>query len=153
MISSSLDLHRYATGRESRVVTAMTMLKSHLFRQGSVPFMLSCLNTHMPDACFASPACCIAQTSALQSALNPASCTVRRRHQQHSVLLCLWQHHTRNLQSGSQTCQMVESIERLIHQSKSLPQRFTVMLNSHLYLRAFGPPFIHRSRFMHHPSI
>ncbi|KAK9827911.1 hypothetical protein WJX74_008720 [Apatococcus lobatus] len=37
MISSSLDLHRYATGRESRVVTAMTMLKSHLFRyQGYV---------------------------------------------------------------------------------------------------------------------
>ncbi|KAK9847230.1 hypothetical protein WJX84_003108 [Apatococcus fuscideae] len=37
MISSSLDLHRYATGRESRVVTAMTMLKSHLFRyQGHV---------------------------------------------------------------------------------------------------------------------
>jgi hypothetical protein len=32
MISSSLDLHRYATGRQSRVVTAMTMLKSHLFR-------------------------------------------------------------------------------------------------------------------------
>ncbi|KIY99164.1 20S proteasome subunit beta 2 [Monoraphidium neglectum] len=27
MISSSLDLHRYATGRQSRVVTAMTMLK------------------------------------------------------------------------------------------------------------------------------
>lgn len=32
MISSNLELHRYATGRESRVVTAMTMLKSHLFR-------------------------------------------------------------------------------------------------------------------------
>jgi 20S proteasome subunit beta 2 len=32
MISSSLDLHRYATGRKSRVVTAMTMLKSHLFK-------------------------------------------------------------------------------------------------------------------------
>lgn len=37
MISSSLELHRYATGRKSRVVTAMTMLKSHLFRyQGHV---------------------------------------------------------------------------------------------------------------------
>lgn len=32
MVSSSLELHRYATDRESRVVTAMTMLKSHLFR-------------------------------------------------------------------------------------------------------------------------
>lgn len=32
MISSALDLHRYATGRQSRVVTSMTMLKSHLFR-------------------------------------------------------------------------------------------------------------------------
>lgn len=32
MISSNLELHRYATGRDSRVVTAMTMLKSHLFR-------------------------------------------------------------------------------------------------------------------------
>jgi hypothetical protein len=33
MISSSLELHRYATGRQSRVTTAMTMLKSHLFRR------------------------------------------------------------------------------------------------------------------------
>ena len=32
MISSNLELHRYATGRKSRVVTAMTLLKSHLFR-------------------------------------------------------------------------------------------------------------------------
>ncbi|KAG6488441.1 hypothetical protein ZIOFF_049684 [Zingiber officinale] len=31
MISSQLQLHRYATGRESRVVTALTLLKSHLF--------------------------------------------------------------------------------------------------------------------------
>lgn len=37
MISSQLELHRYATGRESRVITAMTLLKSHLFRyQGHV---------------------------------------------------------------------------------------------------------------------
>eukprot|EP00884_Botryococcus_braunii_P010244 jgi/Botrbrau1/19220/Bobra.0077s0120.1 len=37
MVSSNLELHRYATGRESRVVTAMTLLKSHLFRyQGYV---------------------------------------------------------------------------------------------------------------------
>ena len=37
MISSALELHRYATGRQARVVTAMTMLKSHLFRyQGHV---------------------------------------------------------------------------------------------------------------------
>ncbi|MFS7945704.1 putative proteasome endopeptidase complex [Helianthus anomalus] len=31
-ISSQLKLHRYHTGRESRVVTALTLLKSHLFR-------------------------------------------------------------------------------------------------------------------------
>ncbi|KAK1293262.1 Proteasome subunit beta type-7-A [Acorus calamus] len=31
MISSQLLLHRYATGRESRVVTALTLLKTHLF--------------------------------------------------------------------------------------------------------------------------
>lgn len=37
MISSQLELHRYATGRASRVVTAMTLLKSHLFKyQGHV---------------------------------------------------------------------------------------------------------------------
>lgn len=33
MISSQLELHRYNTSRESRVVSAMTLLKSHLFRQ------------------------------------------------------------------------------------------------------------------------
>ncbi|XAR64471.1 Proteasome endopeptidase complex [Bertholletia excelsa] len=31
MVSSQLQLHRYHTGRESRVVTALTLLKSHLF--------------------------------------------------------------------------------------------------------------------------
>ncbi|CAA7394296.1 unnamed protein product [Spirodela intermedia] len=31
MVSSQLQLHRYATGRESRVVTALTLLKTHLF--------------------------------------------------------------------------------------------------------------------------
>lgn len=37
MIASNLQLHRYGTGRESRVVTAMTLLKSHLFKyQGYV---------------------------------------------------------------------------------------------------------------------
>jgi 20S proteasome subunit beta 2 len=37
MVSSQLELHRYATSRESRVVTALTMLKSHLFGyQGKV---------------------------------------------------------------------------------------------------------------------
>ncbi|OEL31901.1 Proteasome subunit beta type-7-B [Dichanthelium oligosanthes] len=37
MVSSQLQLHRYATGRESRVVTALTLLKSHLFKyQGHV---------------------------------------------------------------------------------------------------------------------
>ncbi|KAJ6848521.1 proteasome subunit beta type isoform X1 [Iris pallida] len=37
MISSQLHLHRYATGRESRVVTALTLLKTHLFSyQGHV---------------------------------------------------------------------------------------------------------------------
>ena len=32
LISSKLELHRLATGREARVVTAMTMLKQMLFR-------------------------------------------------------------------------------------------------------------------------
>jgi 20S proteasome subunit beta 2 len=32
LISSQLELHRLTTGRESRVVTAMTMLKQMLFR-------------------------------------------------------------------------------------------------------------------------
>lgn len=37
MVSSQLKLHRYHTGRESRVVTALTLLKSHLFNyQGHV---------------------------------------------------------------------------------------------------------------------
>jgi len=37
MISSQLQMHRYATGRESRVVTSLTLLKSHLFSyQGHV---------------------------------------------------------------------------------------------------------------------
>lgn len=37
MISSQLKLHRYATGRESRVDTALTLLKYHLFSyQGHV---------------------------------------------------------------------------------------------------------------------
>ncbi|OIW05497.1 hypothetical protein TanjilG_27627 [Lupinus angustifolius] len=37
MVSSQLKLHRYHTGRESRVVTALTLLKRHLFNyQGHV---------------------------------------------------------------------------------------------------------------------
>jgi 20S proteasome subunit beta 2 len=32
MVASQLDLHRYGTGRKSRVVTALTLLKSHLFK-------------------------------------------------------------------------------------------------------------------------
>lgn len=37
MVASHLELHRYGTGRASRVITAMTLLKSHLFRyQGHV---------------------------------------------------------------------------------------------------------------------
>ncbi|KAJ1524711.1 proteasome core particle subunit beta 2 [Nowakowskiella sp. JEL0078] len=37
LISSRLELHRLQTGRQSRVVTAMTMLKQHLFRhQGHI---------------------------------------------------------------------------------------------------------------------
>jgi 20S proteasome subunit beta 2 len=31
MVSSHLKLHQYATGRKSRVITALTMLKQHLF--------------------------------------------------------------------------------------------------------------------------
>ena len=40
MISSNLELHRYATGRQSRVVTAMTLLKSHLFRYVEIAIWL-----------------------------------------------------------------------------------------------------------------
>uniref|UniRef100_A0A2P2LP84 Proteasome subunit beta n=1 Tax=Rhizophora mucronata TaxID=61149 RepID=A0A2P2LP84_RHIMU len=37
MVSSQLQLHRYHTGRESRVITALTLLKKHLFNyQGYV---------------------------------------------------------------------------------------------------------------------
>lgn len=31
-VASQLELHRYATGMQSRVVTAMTLLKGHLFK-------------------------------------------------------------------------------------------------------------------------
>ena len=40
MLSSQLQLHRYATGRESRVITALTLLKSHLFRWA--PLTVTC---------------------------------------------------------------------------------------------------------------
>lgn len=37
MVSSALELHRYGTGRKSRLITALTLLKNHLFRyQGHV---------------------------------------------------------------------------------------------------------------------
>lgn len=37
MVSSAMELHRLATGRKSRVITAMSMLKQHLFKyQGNV---------------------------------------------------------------------------------------------------------------------
>lgn len=37
MIASNLELHRMATKRQSRVVTSLTMLKSHLFKyQGHI---------------------------------------------------------------------------------------------------------------------
>ena len=32
MISSNLEMHALSTGRQARVVTAMTMLKQYLFR-------------------------------------------------------------------------------------------------------------------------
>lgn len=51
MISSALELHRYGTGRASRVATAMTMLKSHLFRyQGhvSAALVLGGVDLHGP---------------------------------------------------------------------------------------------------------
>nr|PNR26433.1 hypothetical protein PHYPA_031008 [Physcomitrium patens] len=40
MVSSELALHRYATGRESHVVTALTTLKSRLFWFGLAGFSL-----------------------------------------------------------------------------------------------------------------
>lgn len=37
MVAAALELHKYGTGRQSRVITALTMLKQHLFRyQGHV---------------------------------------------------------------------------------------------------------------------
>jgi 20S proteasome subunit beta 2 len=37
MVASLLKLHKYATGRQSKVITALTLLKQHLFRyQGHV---------------------------------------------------------------------------------------------------------------------
>jgi len=37
MVSSQMELHRMATGRKSRVITALTLLKTHLFKyQGHV---------------------------------------------------------------------------------------------------------------------
>lgn len=40
MVSSQLKLHRYHTGRESRVVTALTLLKTHLFRCAYILMLL-----------------------------------------------------------------------------------------------------------------
>lgn len=37
MVAAALELHRYGTGRQSRTITALTMLKQHLFKyQGHV---------------------------------------------------------------------------------------------------------------------
>ena len=37
MVASHLKLHKYATGRESKVITALTLLKQHLFKyQGHI---------------------------------------------------------------------------------------------------------------------
>lgn len=41
MVSSQLQLHRYHTGRESRVVTALTLLKRHLFKLSFTTSVLS----------------------------------------------------------------------------------------------------------------
>ena len=38
LISSKLELHRFATGRQSRVVTAMTLLKQMLFKYQGIYF-------------------------------------------------------------------------------------------------------------------
>ncbi len=32
MVSGQLALHKYATGRQARVITAMTLFKQHLFK-------------------------------------------------------------------------------------------------------------------------
>jgi 20S proteasome subunit beta 2 len=45
MVSSQLQLHRYHTGRESRVVTALTLLKRHLFK---LSFRTSVLSDFAP---------------------------------------------------------------------------------------------------------
>lgn len=51
MVSSELKLHRYATGRDSQVVSALTLLKSHLFQyQGyvSAALVLGGFDLHGP---------------------------------------------------------------------------------------------------------
>jgi 20S proteasome subunit beta 2 len=51
MVASQLELHRYGTGRASRVVTAMSLLKAHLFRyQGhvSAALVLGGVDLHGP---------------------------------------------------------------------------------------------------------
>lgn len=49
MVSSTLELHKYATGRQARVVTAMTLLKSHLFRYACFAYAL-CTCMHKQQA-------------------------------------------------------------------------------------------------------
>ena len=54
MISSQLELHRYATGKGSRVNSAMTLLKSHLFKyQGyiSAALVLGGVDCKGPQVC------------------------------------------------------------------------------------------------------
>lgn len=48
MVSGQLALHKYATGRQARVITAMTLFKQHLFKwvtgspEGHTHHCLSC---------------------------------------------------------------------------------------------------------------
>mgnify|MGYP001810980532 CR=1 FL=1 len=47
MVASQLELHRYATGTQSRVITSMTLLKSHLFKCAGPP--VPPLPPHTPE--------------------------------------------------------------------------------------------------------
>jgi len=47
MVSSQLEIHRYATGRGSRVVTALTLLKSHLVSAALVLGGVDCTGPHL----------------------------------------------------------------------------------------------------------
>ena len=51
MVSGALELHRFGTGRDSRVITALTLLKSHLFKCGHTPPLRPSFLPCLPPSC------------------------------------------------------------------------------------------------------